>query len=299
MISGILGQVTGQLEKRFILNALFPTLVFALLLCLSVAAGANGGVAGGLELWEAQSGSTQVLLAIGSITAVFVLANLIANGTLGITRIFEGYAFGRAFPARWGRNYHHWHATKLASDPDRYQKRYPVWPRTLTPDRFAPTRLGNVLRSAESYSMQRYGLDSVRLWPRLYHLIPAELRASMEEARASMEFLLVIAFLGVLYVPLASVYLLVVAGPEVWFFADLLGGATVAFVAYWGALTPAAVYGNHVRAAVDLNRFALLEGVNAPIPATPDEERRTWTEVTRWLDLGDEPTFRFVLKPGK
>lgn len=294
MISGILGQVTGQLEKRFILNALFPTLVFALLLGLSVAAGANGGVAGAIGLWEGQSGTIQALLAIGGIAAVFVLANLVANGTLGITRIFEGYAFGNTFPAKWGRNYQHWRATKLASDPDRYQHRYPVYPRTLTPDNFAPTRLGNVLRSAESYSMDRYGLDSVRLWPRLFHLIPAELRTSMAEARTSMEFLLVIAFLAALYVPLASIYLLVVAGPEPWFFADLLGGTAVAFVAYWGALTPTAVYGNHVRAAVDLHRLDLLEGVRAPVPATADEERRTWNEVSRWLELGDQPTFRFV-----
>ncbi len=293
MVSGILGQVTGQLEKRFILNALFPTLVFALLLGLTAAAGAKG-VGAGVGSWEDASGGIQALLAIGATAAVLVAANLIANGTLGIIRLYEGYVWENGPVAQWGRNYHHWRAKKLISEPDRYQKQYPVYPRVLEVANVAPTRLGNVLASAETYSFDRYGLDSVRLWPRLYHLLPDPLQSSMSEARASMEFLLVIAFLSSLYVPLASIYLIVVGGPLPWFLADLVGGATLAIVAYWGSLTPAAVYGNHIRAAVDLHRLELLEAMRVPVPATVDEERRVWDGVTRLLERGGEPSWRFV-----
>src|SRR5688572_19676138 len=147
MITGILSQVTGQLEKRFLLNSFLPTLVFGLLLCLAVAAGSEGTGAA-LDLWEAQPANVQVLLAIAAVAAVFLVANLVANGTLGIIRLYEGYAWPASWFANWGRNYHHRRASNLLPrDRDAFEQRYPVYPRQLKPEDVAPTRLWNVLRS--------------------------------------------------------------------------------------------------------------------------------------------------------
>jgi hypothetical protein len=236
-----------------------------------------------------------VFLVIGSLAFVFVGANLVANGTLAITRLFEGYAPPASWFAGWGKNYQQRRASKtLEEHPELFQRRYPVYPRKLTKDYVAPTRLGNLLRSAESYPKDRYGVDAVRVWPRLYHLLPEDLRSSMADARASMEFLLVVAFLASLYALVASLFLLIVAGPVSLLVGSLLGGTAVAVTAYWAALTPASVYGDHVRAAFDLHRLKLFQAMRMPVPATLDEERRTWDHSIPFLDRGDPHTWRYV-----
>jgi hypothetical protein len=307
MLAGILDGVTGQLDKRFLLNAFFPTVVFSVALILAGAAGSDG-VEPAVDAWDKLDATVKVLLTVGWFAAVIVVANILATKVLGIVRLFEGYGlpWGTRWTAKSGRNHQHAQAKRLweeatSNDPgdakERFQQRFPVHPRELTPADVAPTRLGNLLLSAETYSQDRYGVDAVRVWPRLYHLLPEKLLTSMAEARASMELLLVVAFLAGLYAPLAAIWLLATGAPDAWFFGSLLGGAVLSYTAYWGALAPAAIYGDHVRAAFDLNRLELLAAMRTPVPATPDEERRTWTQATRLLEYGEPVTWRYVEAP--
>jgi hypothetical protein len=158
----------------------------------------------------------------------------------------------------------------------------------------APTSLGNVLKSAETYPMRRYGAPAVRVWPRLYTLLPDELRTGLDDARSSMEFLLVIAFYASVFTVPATVYLMCFEANLVWILAALLGGSLVAAVGYRGAHAPAEIYGDQVRAAFDLHRRKLLVALGGPLPATVQEERRTWDELIRFLDRSEEPRWRYV-----
>src|SRR3954454_15044720 len=188
MVASILSQVTGQLEKRFLLNAFFPALLFSIALGLTCAA-SFGGIAAGIEWWGQQDGVVQALLVIGWVALTFVFANVLANGTLDIVRLFEGYARPAKWFAGWGRNHHLRTAAEvLERSEDEFQRRFPPFPRHLTKEQVAPTRLGNILLSAERYPRDRYGVASVRVWPRLFHLIPDGIADSMASARASMEF---------------------------------------------------------------------------------------------------------------
>jgi hypothetical protein len=291
MIQAVLAQVTGQLENRFLLNAFFPTLVASLLAAAVVSTG-YGGVDAVIDSWEEQSAAVQALSAIAWIAAVLVVANVVASSILFIIGVFEGYhlpaPIREAGQAQW---FHKW---GQVTDADVKQRRYPVHPARLTWKDLAPTRLGNVLRSAETYPEARYGVQATRTWPRLYLLLPEEVRTALAEARASMEFMLVIAFYATCLAPTSAIYLLVVQADLGWTFAALLGGTAVAFAAYFGALTPAAVYGNQVRAAYDNHRFKLLEALHAPLPASVDEERLVWAHVTRYLELGEAHPGRYV-----
>jgi hypothetical protein len=297
VVTSILSQVTGQLEKRFVLNALFPTLVFSLALIAAVAAVA-GGIDTAIESWNATDTIVKTLLVIGWVALVFVTANMVANGALWIIRLFEGYVA----PASWFGALGRQHQLEIASEllehnPDEFHQRFPPHPRRLEAKDVAPTTLGNLLLSAEVYSIDRYGVDSVRMWPRLYHLIPETLSTSMAEARASMEFLLVVAFFAALYAPIASLTIMIGAGPVPWFVASLGGGTLIAFVAYFAALAPAAIYADHIRAAYDLHRLELLAALGLPRPATLAEERRLWGIAVHLLDRGEEHVSRYVPKP--
>ncbi|MFL5897494.1 MAG: hypothetical protein ACJ76D_03395 [Solirubrobacterales bacterium] len=313
MIGTVLGQVTGQLEKRFILNALFPTLVFVLAWVLAVAVGTDTGPLGPVERWENDSTGARVVIAIGVIAAVFLLANLLANRMQGVIRLFEGYGVRPRSLADVGRRRQLARARKLidvATSSEDNAKReaaknlfelsYPSFPQTLGKKNVAATRLGNILRSAEAYGASRYGIDSVRIWSRLYPLLPDALTTSMVSARTSMEFLLAVSFLAGIYAPLASLYLIGMNGPLVWTFSSLLGGTAIAVVTYHAAMQPAAIYGETIRSAVDLYRLELVKAMAKPLPKTMREETRTWRELHLLFDRGTEdPNWHYVPKPDK
>ena len=90
MINTVLSTVTGQLDRRFLLNAFFPVGV-ALLAFLAVAISSFTSFAAAASWWTDRDSVVQVLLAIASVSVVFVLANALANNMLWITRLFEGY----------------------------------------------------------------------------------------------------------------------------------------------------------------------------------------------------------------
>ena len=304
MIGTVLGQVTSQLEKRFILNALFPSIAFVLAAGAAIAAGADGPVAA-LGAWEAQSAAEKALTAIAAVAGVFLFANLLANGMQWVITLFEGYAWPVSLVASPARRRQLKRAHDLlvkaeedSPSADRFQLTFPLYPTTLTANDVTPTRLGNILRSAETYSMNRYGADSVRLWPRLSPLLTDPILSAMSAARTSMEFLLAVSFLSGLYAPIASIYLIWQGAGLVWILAALLGASSISICTYFSALAPAAVYGEQIRTAFDLHRLDLLRRVGMPLPATLDEERRLWEELHRFLDRGDpDPYWRYVIPP--
>jgi hypothetical protein len=295
VISTVLDTVTGQLGKRLLLNAFFPLLLFSLLWAAVTTPG-GADIAGSLAAYNGQSAATKVLIVVCWASAVLVGANLLANASTSIIRLFEGYALPKGV-GNHGRS--HWYKKAQDAidkqDPARDLK-FPLPPpgEQLTYEHVAPTRLGNVLRTAETYPQARYGAPALRVWPRLYHLLPEELRTSVEEAQSAMEFLLIIAFLSGLFGPPATVYLMCVEAPTGWVLTAAVASAVVAYVAYLGALSPAGLYADSIRAAFDAHRMKLLEALQVPRPATVAEERRTWEHVISRLDRGSGQPGRYV-----
>lgn len=297
MISSILAQVTGQLEKRFMLNAFFPALVFALAIGATITAGIDGPAAA-IEAWEGNSTGSKVLLAIAAVGGIFLLANLLNNAMQQVIVLFEGYGLPTWLTVS-ARRHQLSRASKLLTKAqtgseiereeaaDRFQLTFPVWPEKLTAADLAPTRLGNLLQSAESYPMQRYGVDSVRVWPRLSSLLEEPILLTMAAARASMEFFLAVSLLSGIYAPLGSAYLILRNADLALILIALLVGSLISMVCYQAALGPAAIYGEQVRSAFDLSRHQLLRRAGIPMPATLEEERRLWGDLLRFLDRGE------------
>ena len=140
------------------------------------------------------------------------------------------------------------------------------------------TRLGNRLRAAETRPDDRYGLDAITCWPRLWLVVPQAAQDEVTAARRALD-----------------------ACAEVWLWAALFCGwgvlswwtvpvgVVVAAGAYRAILAAAGVYAELVVACYDLNRTALYRALRWPVPGTPAEERTAGRELTRYLARGAAP----------
>ena len=72
----------------------------------------------------------------------------------------------------------------------------------------------------------------------------------------------------------------------VWAWWALLTAVVVALAAYWGMLHAAGVYGDLLRSAFDLHRFALYEQTRRPPPSAPAGEETAGQRLSEYLFRG-------------
>jgi hypothetical protein len=296
MLSG-LGQ---KLADRWAAASL-PASMFWVGALAAFLVGHGGATAwGALERWiQQRSAITQVALTAGTLLLVVSSAALAQRLATPLLRLLEGYSWpsrlGRRLRARSVRRSDRTMAAWRELAPpvqrggasaeqqlrfltlDRRRRRAPA-----DPGRHMPTRLGNLLRAAEARPRDKYGLDPVVCWPRLWMLLPEPTRRELAAARAGLD-------LG------ATVWLLSVLslGFAIWTPWALLG-AGVAVGAYLWLLADAQRYGELLEAAFDLHRSSLYRSLRWPLPANPAEEPAAGAALTRYLWRGSRdrcPTF--------
>jgi hypothetical protein len=238
----------------------------------------------GLDGWEAG------LLVV----AVGVSALLLQPLQLGLVRLLEGYwpAWAGPFTARGRRRQRaRFDALAAVSAPRpeppgpeeliamgaadaQLRRSFPADPAALL-----PTRLGNVLRAAESRAGEPYGLDAVVAWPRLYPLLSDSVRAVVDDQRDGLD--LAARFCAVFAAAAAvSAGLLLTAG---WWLLVPAACLALAWLSYRGAVAAAVAYGEGIRAAIDLHRFDLLTALRLPLPATLEQERAINEQLSLFL----------------
>ncbi|MFN3763291.1 MAG: hypothetical protein ACK4WK_08845 [Anaerolineae bacterium] len=156
----------------------------------------------------------------------------------------------------------------------RLEARRRYTPRDL--DNLAPTRLGDILRTAETRPRQRYGLDPLLLWPHLWLLLPESIRAELGSARARLDRLAQAWLWGLLFALWSFV----------WPWARVIALAWMG-LAYALLLQAAAVFCDLVLAAFDTQRWRLYEALRWPLPAQSGEaEIASGQALTRFLQRG-------------
>lgn len=168
---------------------------------------------------------------------------------------------------------------------DRLEERFPEV------DRLLPTTLGNALRAAEDRSGLRYGLQSVVLWPRLYPLLPRELRSSIEDEVTQLDVSTRLSvtwgFTGLLaatllvrdpQAALANPRWIFVVG-AIWF---------LAWLSYRAAVESAVAHGVDIEVAFDLYRATVVDAMRLPAATTLSEERRVFAGLTTLFTTYDE-----------
>lgn len=152
-----------------------------------------------------------------------------------------------------------------------------------------PTRLGDILRAAESRPGGVYGIDAVICWGALWFLLPPRPRTELAEARAALDSALRGWLWGAAFV---------VWTPFSWW--ALAVTAIVPLVSYrFGILPRAIAFGQLVDTCYDLYRMGLYDAMHLPRPTSPEEERTTaGPRLTRALagTLVD-PELRYLFEP--
>lgn len=238
----------------------------------------------------------QITLLVGALLLVAASAAAVAPFTLAALRLLEGY-----WPRRMQRLPTAWQNRRAARDERRWQDlalkaAEGGGPGALTPaerDDYAaldrrlrrfpadpaqrlPTRLGNILRAAELRPLERYGLETVICWPRLWLLLPDAARSELAAARARLDATARLWIWGMLFI-----------GWTVWAWQALPVGLLVAFFAYRSALSAAEVYGDLLEAAFDLYRTQLYEALGFS-PPSADDEIAAGQRLTEYLLRGPQ-----------
>jgi len=285
MFGTLLDKSTGWLDKRLITTVLLPLLAF------SAGVGAlivtHFGWTATSERWHHLDGAEQAILAGGAVVALLLLTQLGEVLMQPVVRAYEGYWMLRPWAAPLGRarcraQQRRWDSLVL-TDPRDYTRRYREFP--AQPQEVLPTRLGNAIRTAESYARdeRRYGVDAVFFWPRLYPLLPDALRDSLAAARSSMEQLLFIALLSGALAPVTLVLAIALRLPVAVWLPVVVAAPVLASLTYRSAVAVAVSYGELVRSAFDTHRLTLLTSLGYALPTSLDEERQLWQAIGQLL----------------
>jgi hypothetical protein len=294
MFPTVVSTVTGVLDRRFLRNS-FALSLALIVLCAVVALAGAGKLGAATAAWKTWQASTQLLVSVGFIAAVWVVAAVVQSQTRTITQAFEGYWGGPLSGLRrYGERRHSKRLAKLRSlgQVGEIYARYP-----LSRKQVMATRLGNILRAAERYPHDRYGADAVLVWPRLYPLLPDNVIASLGQAREAMEFLLVLSAFAAAFGVLSVIYLLVMLGPVWLLLLCLFGSAAVAAMAYRSSLGAALLYAEVLRSTFDLYRLNVFGFVQLPMPTDAAAERERWGELNRLILRNEPPSQPYPVVP--
>jgi len=151
-------------------------------------------------------------------------------------------------------------------------------------DWMMPTGLGNVLRRAERTAGERYGLDTVYTYPRLYpHLskqLDKEIGQQLDLVDTGASIAVALGICALAAAPL-------VGRADAWSVLPLVLGL-LAVVAVRGSRTAARHYGTLLSTAFDLHRFQMVEALRLPLPTNAGEEDRQNKKLREFFREGEK-----------
>jgi hypothetical protein len=313
-MSGALSAIAEPFSKAQLLSTLLPVAVFVLLTLVLVVPALPATLP--VVQWVLRLDLQWQLAAVT--LAVVLLAALLQNLNGPIIRFFEGYPWCYSWVGQWRTQVHRrrmiaardqWRGLwTLLVDPAAqrhldYAKVTDHWndlARTLNgrypdePEAVLPTRFGNVVRSFESYPWRQYKIRAITVWPRLAALLDESYSTLIDDAKASVDFMLNTSLLcGALAVLIAVTHLvfpvrLATAGVLVPLACELAVLAGLAYFFYLAAIPRASAWGMTVKGAFDLFRWRLLEALGyQDRPERLEQEQALWEAISNRLMVSD------------
>jgi hypothetical protein len=187
-----------------------------------------------------------------------------------------------------------------------------------------PTRFGNILRASEMYPMEKYNLEGLTIWPKLYRILPGNFTRDLEEKNNQMMFMVNSSFLsyalsffslllsfwwycnhfyanfflfpnsGNPYVKQATP--LAQFSPTRYFVISVLF-FVVGYLIYRVGLNAAEDYAITIRSGYDLYRFDLMRQLNIKIPKNLSDERDSWSTLNEFFVAGKRLHYKIATFP--
>jgi hypothetical protein len=149
-----------------------------------------------------------------------------------------------------------------------------------------PTRLGDILRAAERRPYDKYGLDAVVCWFRLWMLLPTEEKTEIAQARLELDRAVRTWLWGALFL---------VWTPWLWWAAVPIGLLVPVLAYYISMLSAAVLFGDLVETSFDLHRMQLYDALHLPRPTSAADERDHGVQLSRLLWRGEtDPAIVYV-----
>src|SRR5581483_9363544 len=173
---------------------------------------------------------------------------------------------------------------------DQHKKTFPLY-YPATPEKVAPTAIGNVFHAVDSYCDKLYGLDIALVLPRLQVVMEENTRDQLTKAHDQLELFewlylgsIVVGLIGSLMAFHAQHYLLALL---LW----LLVLPVPRIILYLAALKAALDYADALRLAVDYERGKIISqaGFSLPSPTNQEQERELWNQIQQWWVYGTPP----------
>ncbi len=138
-----------------------------------------------------------------------------------------------------------------------------------------PTKIGNLLRAAESYPQERYGLDSIIVWGRLWILLPEETRQELQHAQQRLDYSVQLIGWSILFL---------IWG--IWAWWTIPVALLAIFGSYHRAIYAVQIYAELIRAVFDLHRFKLYEAMHFHLPVDSNTETKSGEQLTQYIFRG-------------
>jgi hypothetical protein len=309
VLTAFWSSISGKLADRFVaLSA--PALVFWLGGLLAWSYG-HGGIHALNEPASWLSGKSTLTQAVTLLVIIFGVSAsglVVSRLTTPVLRLLEGYWPTRPARLTRMRNARITKTQKKAAAEDKEwqaltdQIQPPATPtpqqlasiarldrashrRPDQPNLFMPTRIGNILRAAETRPRGRYGLDAVATWPQLWLVLPDSTRQELLSARQALDSSVAASIWGILF----CVFI-----PWTWVALPIGLAVSAIAVTIW-VPARAEVFGDLVDAAYDMHRIALYQQLRWPLPTDPQDELVQGKLITTYLQVGsNDPTPTFI-----
>lgn len=163
----------------------------------------------------------------------------------------------------------------------------------------APTKMGNVANTIQSYAMRRYRCNLETIWSNLQQVVQKDdkAQAALQEAKTQLDFLIACCWLTLLWTAIWSVHLAVLRPSRTLFIVVALTGPMIAYLWYRAAAEQYRSFADVAMTSLDMFRLELLRTMRLRSPADVEEERWTWKSLDQLNTYGEERNFRY--EPGK
>jgi len=162
----------------------------------------------------------------------------------------------------------------------------------------APTRMGNVARSVDSYAQSRYHVNLVFFWTRLQKALQGkkDYYSTLQDAKAQLDFSVSLFWLTIFTVAIWLVALPFLAHTRLPLLLLGIIGPLFARGCYLIGVQNYVAFADLLRSSLDLFRFELLTDLKLQLPKDGRSEQELWELLNKRLAYGEDPLITFTYK---